>query len=93
MSRGLDEVCRGEEQSVDVRGMVCVVFFGKKRRGTGHLMLACNSGRDTPTAGRSGQRMGLARRGLAVGRRGALQKATYLHGELERRGQRNAPLA
>jgi hypothetical protein len=78
---------------VNVRGMVCVVFLGKKRRATGRLVLACNSGRDTPTAGRSGQRMGLARRGLAVGRRGALQKATYLHEELERRAQRNAPLA
>jgi hypothetical protein len=78
---------------VNVRGMVCVVFLGKKRRATGRLVLACNSGRDTPTAGRSGQRMGLAHRGLAVGRRGALQKATYLHGELERRAQRNAPLA
>jgi hypothetical protein len=40
---------------VDVRGMVCVVFLGKKRRATGRLVLACNSGRDTPTAGRSGQ--------------------------------------
>jgi len=48
-------------------------------------VLACNSGRDTHKANRSGQRMGMARWGLAVRRREALQKATYLHGGVEER--------
>jgi hypothetical protein len=56
-------------------------------------MLACNSGRGRQKAGKSGQRMGRTCLDVAVGRREVLQKATYLHGEMESRAQRNAPLA
>lgn len=67
--------------------------FGKIRCTTQRLMLVCNSGRDKHKAGSNGQRIGLSRWDIVVRRREALQKATYLHGELKSRAQRNAPLA
>jgi hypothetical protein len=70
-----------------------VLYFGQDAVQRSVFVHVCNSGRDRQKAGKNGQRMGRARLDIAVDRREVLQKATYLHGEMESRAQRNAPLA